>query len=275
MSGHVSKIMVTGGEGMVGSYIDFGITTNSKELDVTNIDSVRENFEKHKPKVVIHLAAMTNVDECENNPKDAYNVNATGTYNVALIAREYEAKMIYVSTNAVFSGTDETPYTFKSGPNPTNVYGHSKYAGELIVRSLSKESLIIRTSWIFGGGPTKDKKFVSKIIQKIRSGETVIQAINDCRGTPTFAKDLVDAIIKLIKDKRVGIIHCVNAGNASRYDMANNIVTAMNSPITVHSTPVQNFKINPPPPRNEMLKSDFKMRTWQEALKEYLNDEWL
>src|SRR3989344_4148971 len=105
------RALITGADGMIGSYIDFGIRTNHRSLDVTNLAEVMKVCNTHKPKLIIHLAAETDVDQCERDETHAYSVNAVGTYHMALAARDINAKLVYFSTSGVFDGTKGDPYT--------------------------------------------------------------------------------------------------------------------------------------------------------------------
>jgi len=270
------KILITGSDGMVGSYVDFGIKTDKKTLDVTNTEAVLQMVKLHKPDVILHLAALTDLDLGEKNPSLAYFVNTIGTYNVALAARETKSKLVYISSTGVFDGTKKGPYTEKDMPKPENHYGHSKYAGELLIQSMLKDYIIARACWMFGGGERLDKKFVAKIIAQLKKPETSeIKALDDVSGSPTYAKDLVAALKKLILKDARGIFHLTNKGSGSRFDVANVIVKTIKPSVKV--TPVDSSYFNLPAKRvaNESAASKVKlMRPWQEALKEYLETEW-
>jgi dTDP-4-dehydrorhamnose reductase len=272
----MEKTLTTGGNGMVGSYVDFGIKTDQNTLDVTDLNSVMAAVEKYKPKVIIHMAALTDLDAGEKNPQLTYFVNTLGTYNIALAARMVKAKLVYISTTAVFDGSKNGPYSEKDVPNPQSHYGHSKYAGELIIQSMLKDYIIARACWIFGGGPALDKKFVAKILAELQKPETTeVKALNDVSGSPTYAKDLVEALRKLISKNARGIFHLTNGGACSRFDVAKAIVKIIRPPTKV--TPVDSSYFNLPAKRliNESAASKIKlMRPWQEALKEYLKTEW-
>lgn len=269
----IPKTLITGGNGMVGSYIDFGTKLTKKELDVTDLEKTLAVVKKYKPSVIIHLAALTDLDYCEKNPAEAYKVNSVGTYNIALASREVGAKLVYVSTAGIFDGTKSGHYKESDPGNPQNYYGHSKYLGELAVKSLLKDYVIARACWMFGGGPTKDKKFVAKIIAQFDKPE--IKALDDSWGTPTYGKDLANALKQLVVKNARGIFHLGGYGKGSRYDVAKLIVTTLKPSITV--TPVGSgyFKLSAKRVANEALGSKTKlMRPWREALLEYLETEW-
>lgn len=270
------KILVTGANGMVGSYLDFGIKTDQDTLDVTDLGAVLAMVGKHKPKVILHLAALTDLDLAEKNPALAYHINTIGTYNLALAARTARTKLVYVSTTGVFDGTKRKPYTETDIPNPQNHYGHSKYAGELIVQGMLKDYIIARSCWIFGGGAKLDKKFVAKIIAQLQNPETLeIVASDDMQGSPTYGKDLVAALKKLIMKNARGIFHLTNRGAGSRYDVAKVIAETMKPSVPV--TAIDSAYFNEPERhgKNESALSRVKlMRPWQEALREYLLTEW-
>src|SRR5258708_1772011 len=232
----LKKTLITGGNGMVGSYFDFGIKFDHATLDITDPIQVEKIFNEHKPKVVIHLAAATDVDRCEREPQYAYLVNGVGTWNVASAAKKIGAKVIYISTVYVFDGKKKGPYVEDDEPSAPNYYGRSKYFGEVIIQGLLNDYLIIRAGWMIGGGPDKDKKFIAKIIKQL--GQSEIKAVTDMVGSITYGKDLAAKIKELILAPQTApkILHAFNEGFASRYDIAAEIGKTMGSKTTV--TPV-------------------------------------
>ena len=158
----LNDAIITGANGMVGSYVDFGIKTDKRMLDVTDFEETTKVISKHKPPVIIHLAAETDVDRCERDPVQAYLINAIGSYNVASVARDIGAKMIYISTSAVFDGFSNNPYNENDKPNPQYFYGRSKYIGEALVKDISDNYIIARVCGVFGGGPKKIKNLSAK-----------------------------------------------------------------------------------------------------------------
>lgn len=268
-----NKILITGAGGMVGSYIDCGIKTTRRDLDVTDLNETMEIIKSHKPEAIIHLAAETDMDRCERDPKYAYLVNSIGTYNVAVAAKKIGAKLIYVSTMGIFGGSPSVAYSETSEPNPQNYYSHSKYIGELIIKGMLDDYIIARAGWIFGGGPLKDKKFVAKIIKQFNLEE--IKAVNDISNSPIYAKDLVFAIKKLIEENQIGTFHLTNAGSCSGYELALEIVKIMGKKVKV--IPVSSDYFNSRVKRGNLISvsnNGRPARHWKEALKEYLEMEW-
>lgn len=271
------KILVTGADGMVGSYVKADFRYSRIALDVVNAAQVESVVLRDKPDAIIHLAALTDMKQCEEDRELADKVNAIGARNIALAAKKIGAKVVYVSTNAVFDGTNAGAYTETDKPNPMSEYGRSKLAGEKAVLDADANNLVVRTSWIFGGGPAKDKKFIGKIAGKLRANEAV-KAVDDVRGTPTYAKDLAIAIGQALESGASGIMNIVNAGDASRYDMMLVAKEAFGSSSSVTGAPLASFGPTGNSLRNERLAQSpanfAQLRPWQEALKEYILTEW-
>lgn len=283
------RLLVTGANGMVGSYVkgvfhDFELLLTDIEggmerMDVRDPSAVFKGVEEFKPDIVLHLAAATDVDQCEIDPDWAYCTNAIGTQNVALACQKYNKLMIYISTAGVFQGDKQEPYTEFDDANPVNHYGISKLAGENIVQSLLHRYFIIRSGWMIGGG-RKDKKFVSKIIKLMRKYESV-RVVNDKFGNSTFAKDLLSGTLKLIETEFYGLYHMANTGSSSRYDVALEIKKILKlENIKVEPVSSSYFPLPAVRSRSEVMRN-YKLdllgmnnqRSWQEALREYLESE--
>ncbi len=155
--------------------------------------------------VIVHLAALTDVDACERDPKTADAVNALGTRNVAEAAEEVGARVIYVSTNYVFDGTKAEEYAEEDRPAPLNAYGSSKLAGETEVRGRGRH-LVVRTSWVFGGG----RNFVKTILQAAKRGD--IDVVDDQVGRPTWHRDVAAALAQLAREDMTGVLHVAGDG---------------------------------------------------------------
>jgi dTDP-4-dehydrorhamnose reductase len=238
---------------------------------VTDSEEVTRSLAQYKPKVVIHLAAMTDLVFCESHKEQAFHVNSIGAYYIALAARDIGAKMVFVSTSGVFDGRKGVSYVPSDIPNPLNVYGHSKLMGEFAVRGVLEDSLIVRTSWIFGGGKEKDKKFIGKIIAQIGSPE--IRAVTDKYGSPTYAKDLIAAITQLIDENRTGTVH-VGGSKASRFEVAFEVIKITGSNSKLIPAKSQDFPGVYVSGEDESILSSIPMRPWQEALREYIKTEY-
>lgn len=264
-------IFVTGGEGALGSYCGFGTRLGKDGLDITDAAAVMKAVREQKPKVIVHCAALTDLPYCEKNPDKAYLVNAAGTYNVALGARSVGAKLIYISTSDVFDGKKTEPYTPEDVPNPTTVYGRSKHLGELAVAGILEDHVIMRISWMFGGGKELDNKFVGKLLQQGAVSE--IRATTDKRASPSWAKDVAKAIQTLIREDKRGIYH-VGGGVATKFDIAEELVaiTGWNTKVVpAHSSDFPSpYNIGD----NESMPLSPLVRPWKEALRDYIETEW-
>lgn len=266
------NVLVTGGDGAFGSYCDFGMRVGKDKLDITDLNAVLKMCADRKPKVVVHCAALTDLSYCEKNPDKAYLVNAVGTYNVALAAREMGAKLVYISTSDVFKGDKEGPYEVTDMPSPTTVYGHSKYLGELAVRSLLDDYVIMRISWMFGGGQERDNKFVGKLLRQGAVPE--IRATTDKKASPAWGKDVAGAIEKLIEEDGHGIYH-VGGGVATKYDIAQELISITGWGTKVAPAVSSEFPSTYQIGKNESMPPSPLVRPWRDSLKEYIEAEWL
>jgi dTDP-4-dehydrorhamnose reductase len=277
------KILVTGSLGTVGSYIPTIFTTDElfltsrKDLDITNRKQVLEMITKVHPDVVIHLAAKTNVDDCQNNKKEARLVNESGTLNLAKACKINDSILVYISSGAVFNGKNKF-FTENSRPAPINYYGQTKLLGEKAIRTSGCEYIIVRAGWIIGGGK-KEKKFISYILKQIEDGQKEIKVINDKFGTITNAKELLNTIKILLKNNDRGIFHVGSLGTCSRFDIAKCVVELLKKDVIITPVASSLFKntFSAPRPTNEVIQS-IKLpskffRPWQESLKNYILSE--
>jgi dTDP-4-dehydrorhamnose reductase len=274
-------ILVTGANGMVGSYAkgvfenDEAYLTDIPEMDVTDPAKVSLLFDKIKPDVVIHLAAKTDVDKCEAEIDDAYRTNALGTLNIALACQKTNATLVYISTGGVFDGNQAEPYTEFDTPNPPTVYSKSKYEGEKFVRQNLPKHYILRAGWMIGGGK-KDKKFVGKMVSLL-SERDQIMAVDDKFGTVTYALHLVKIIKQMIITGLYGTYHVVSSGICTRYDIAKEIARLIGSGAKIIPVGSDRFPLPAPRGKSEAMRS-YKLDllglnslpSWQGALKEYL-----
>jgi dTDP-4-dehydrorhamnose reductase len=270
------KILITGAGGMLGSYARFGIPTTRAELDVENLESVRTVVGIHKPAAILHFAAATDLIATGKDPLGTFRANAMGAYNVALAAKEVGAKIVMVSSSAVFDGKKDEPYLESDVPNPQNEYGHSKYMGELAVAGITDNHLIARTCWMFGGGEERDHKFVANILRQLDKAR--IEIIQGKRGSPTYGKHFVDALLGLIDEDARGIVHIGNEGAPTRVDIAREIVRITGASVDVVEMDAEAFEKEYPGAGsrgNESISSErCTLPSWQDALTEYIQTEW-
>jgi dTDP-4-dehydrorhamnose reductase len=280
----LKKVYVTGADGMLGralvpvlrkSYDLRG--TDLPEHDVTDAESIREDIVSFSPDFVIHLASMTDVDACETDPPAASRINTGGTGNVAAACRDCGAAMLYVSTGMIYNGRKPGPYIEYDAPDPVNVYGRTKYEGELTVRKHLDKFWIINTCWVFGGGP-EDKKFVAKIIELGRERDS-LEIVDDTFGSPTYTEDLAQTIYGILAEGLPsGRYHAAGRGIANRLEMTREIFSAAG--ITgCELVPVSSARFAAPAPRPRMealgnyaldLLGYHMMRDWREAVREYV-----
>ena len=282
------KVLVTGAKGMLGGDLcpifsekHQVVATDLEEMDVRDPQAIWDTFEQVKPDLVVHLAAMTNVDACQEMKDQAFLANAIGAKNVALACRHFGPCMVYLSTGSIFDGSKSEPYTEFDIPHPQNEYSKAKYQGELFVRDVLMEYYIVRAGWMFGGGH-RDKKFVSKIISLATRGRR-LQVVDDKFGSPTYTRDLARGILKLVETGWYGTYHMANVGCCSRFEYALKVVDLVGIP-NCPMEPVTSdaFPLPAPRPRMEAIRNyvlqlmgkDW-MRSWEEALTDYVQNRLL
>jgi dTDP-4-dehydrorhamnose reductase len=229
-----------------------------------------------RPDLVIHSAAMTHVDACAQDPDLAFKVNAFGTQNVAHACLRCNAEMVYISTNEVFDGFSERPYTEDDRPNPINPYGSSKRSGEqMSARYLKTGLYIVRTAWVFAPG---SQKFPAKIMAAADSGRP-LRVVTDEISNPTYAPDLAQAIAQLIQTRAYGLYHFTNAGYCSRYDYAQEILRQSGrghlpiEPITLAEyTRPSAVPLFTPLANTKGAALGITLRPWPEALAAYFKE---
>jgi dTDP-4-dehydrorhamnose reductase len=275
------KILVTGAKGMLGADLcrelaeDHQVTgVDIQDIDLVGADAVGKLVSYH-PDIILHCAAMTNVDGCERDPAAAHAVNGQGTKNVALACRQLDIPMLYISTDFIFDGAKGEPYCEWDQPNPLGHYGRSKLEGEKSVRELLKKFYIVRTSWLYG---KNGRNFISTILAKAEEAGSV-KVVNDQVGSPTYARDLCRAIARLIASDKYGTYHLSNSGACSWYDLAQRAVEY--SGIKAGVLPIASSDYLTPTKRpaysvlrNFCWERTFGeiMRPWEEGLKEYLKE---
>ncbi len=245
------KVFITGADGALGTAMQKVLhrenitfrATDIKQLDVVDHSAAYDALSNYRPDIILHCAAMNNVDACEANKDLALRVNALSVLGLATIARKINAKMFYISTNFVFDGIAETSYTEYSTPNPINEYGRTKLLGEQYVREICDRYAIVRTAWLFGH---KTKNFIpSFLISKDKPGS--IDVICDQFGSFTYTVDLAEALFLLIKSDAYGIFHLVNTGIGAWLDFALKAKEIMR--FTTDIRPIKTEELHLPAPR--------------------------
>lgn len=286
------RILLTGADGRLGRVLRPALARHDvvpagRDVDVADEAAVSAVVHGVAPDLVVHAAAWTDVDGCERDPDRAHRVNALGAWWVARACDRVGAAMLLLSTDHVFSGDGDRPWTEFDPPAPVNEYGRSKAAAEALVRETLREHYIVRTAWLLGsggrdlggGGPHLGgggPDFVTRVLQ--RAGEEgQVEVVGDQVGSPTFAPDLAAALAELVLTRRHGTYHRTNAGAASRFELARAALELAGSP--VEARPMTSDRLDQPAarPRYAVLSNRHAelsgltpLRHWREALAEML-----
>ena len=185
-----------------------------QELDVRSLEAVTEVLVPIEPDVIMHFAAMTALDACEEDPSRAFDTNVTGSRNVAEAAKRTGALLVAISTDYVFDGEKGEPYDERDRANPISAYGRTKHEGEQAVQAVGPEALIVRTAWIYGAG----NEFASKAVRRLAAGEEV-GAIADQVGSPTHVVHLAERLLPLVSSGVLGVVHLAGPEAASWHDV--------------------------------------------------------
>lgn len=221
------RILITGAGGMLGYALAPALAPAHQvtgldiaDCDIRDRDAVRKTFRAHRPELVMHLAAYTDVDGCELDARRADECNGEGARNVAQACKELGATMLYMSTDYVFDGNQDQAYNEDAPPNPINAYGRSKLQGERHVQALLDRYFIVRTSWLFG---PQGRNFVATILGVAKQGRE-LRVVNDQRGSPTYTRHLASKLSQLAGTKQYGVYHITGSGSCSWFEFARAIV---------------------------------------------------
>jgi len=294
------KVLITGSSGMLGIDLShsllndyevygldlvrspYSIVRSFYKSDITDKKNVLNIIKGLKPDIVIHSAALTDVDGCEISKKKAYKINSEGTKNIALACKAAGSALVYVSTDFVFDGNARRRYREDDKPNPISTYGDSKLRGEEAVKKILKRYFILRTSWLYGNC---GKNFVDTILSKAKTKKT-LKVVNDQVGTPTYTKDLAKVVHLLlnkiftkygIRNMGYGVYHVSNSGSVSWYEYAKAILGI--AQLKTRVTPISSEELGRAAKRPSMSVLDnskfikftgYRMRNWKDALKEHI-----
>ncbi|MBD3309203.1 dTDP-4-dehydrorhamnose reductase [candidate division KSB3 bacterium] len=280
------KVIVTGARGMVGTDLlhildEQHIETLACDLpqcDILNADQFEEMVALFQPDTIIHTAAYTNVDQAESDREAARELNEIGTMHVATIAKTYQAKLVSLSTDYVFDGTQTRPYTEDDPPHPVGVYGETKRRGEEQIQRIlgDQEYLIVRTAWLYG---RHGKNFV-ETIRQLALQQRTLRVVDDQTGSPTYTRDLARGILALLQQNGSGIVHVTNSGVCTWYEFAKTILDYTGiTDVTVQ--PISSADLQRPAPRPGFSVLDTSkftaltgqtIRHWKHALHAYLQE---
>lgn len=273
-------VLVTGASGQLGQSLQFiashypemqFIFATSQDLDITNQERVASFFEKNKINFCINTAAYTAVDKAESESEKAHLVNVIGPRNLAIACQQQDATLIHISTDFVFDGNANTPYSEADATNPIGVYGQTKLEGEKVVIQNCEKHFIIRTSWVYSPFGNNFMKTMLRLAQD----RSELNVVSDQIGTPTNAVDLAKAILTIVQSKKesYGVYNFSNEGICSWYDFAVEIFKQNNINIQVNPIPTSAYPTPAQRPQYSVLDKskikttfEIKINAWQEAL---------
>ena len=277
----MKKIIVTGCNGQLGRAVNEYYKDNSEyqlvntdvaELDITNIEAVMKFVSEVKPYAIINCAAHTNVNACETQEDLAFKINAIGPRNLAIASREYDAKLIHISTDYVFAGDNDHPYREYDEVAPQSAYGRTKLQGERFVQQFADKYFIVRTAWLYGDG----KNFVKTMLGLGKTNDTV-RVVGDQVGSPTSAKELAKAIGVLVPSDNYGIFHGTCEGVCSWADFTEEFYRLAGLTTKVEHITTDEYPTPAKRPAYSVLDNymfssttDFKFADWKDAIKEYM-----
>jgi len=243
------------------------------DLDVTRLEAIRRWVGSAHPNVIINCASYTKVDQAEREEALANVINGLAVQNLCLACQEADTPLVHFSTDYVFDGTKNGPYTIYDHPNPINAYGRSKLLGERYLLLLLNRFYLVRTSWLFGiHGPN----FVETML-RLAEKQNQVSVINDQRGCPTWTQHLSEAVTALIESGRYGIYHATNSGPTTWFEYATEIFRMAGTGTVVKPITTDQYPTPATRPKNSVLDPfplpevmGREMPSWQEALKEYL-----
>lgn len=284
----MKKIIVTGCNGQLGRAIN-KVYENSREyecvntdvaqLDITDVAAVLRLADEVRPYAIINCAAHTNVNACETDADNAYRINAIGPRNLSIAASRYQAKLVHISTDYVFSGDSTSPYLEFDKTGPQGMYGRTKLAGENFVKDFAKEYFIIRTAWLYGDG----KNFV-KTMLKLSETHDKVSVVGDQIGSPTSASELAKAIAYLLPTDNYGLFHGTCEGYTSWADFTKEIFRLAGKKTQVETITTAQYLADAtgvvaPRPAHSVLENymlrlttDYRFAQWEDAIREYMDN---
>lgn len=278
------KIIVTGSNGQLGTDVAAELSAKGHEVigadlpeaDITNQDTISALITESKAAAVIHCAAFTNVDLAETEKEVCKKINIDGTKNIATACKNNGIKMLYISTDYVFSGVGEDAFETDDSKAPCNFYGETKLGGEKAVTENCDKYFIVRISWVFG---ENGKNFVKTMLRLSKEREE-ISVVCDQIGSPTYTKDLAKLLCSMIETEKYGIYHATNEGYCSWAEFASKIMELSGAETKIKPIQSSEYKAAAVRPANSRLSKESLDRNgferlphWEDALKRYLLNE--
>lgn len=285
MTTHGELIIVIGHKGMLGSDLLMGLRASGREalgldmdeLDITRREDALKRIRELAPTIVFNTAAFTDVDGCESQREKAFQVNGEGPGHLAEACALNNCRLVHISTDYVFDGSQRIPYKEDTPTSPLGVYGESKLMGEESVKSkLPEQHCIVRTEWLFG---TRGKNFVEAILNQTEKTD-LLRVVDDQTGAPTYTPDLAHALIRLADSGATGVTHVTNSGSVTWMGFAEEILNIRGID-SVRVTPISSGELARPAKRPSYSVLDCsryerltnsRMRDWKEALRAYMTE---
>ncbi|MGM0588352.1 MAG: SDR family oxidoreductase [Bacteroidota bacterium] len=289
-----NKIYISGCGGMLGDAFykvfndDFELRCTDIDVnedwlefcDIRDFDSYLKDVVQFDPDYLFHLGAYTDLEYCEKNPDEAYITNTLSVEHAVQIANELQIPLLYISTAGIFDGKKDV-YDDWDKPNPLGVYARTKYLGERYVVENARKYFVCRAGWMMGGGPTKDKKFINKLIQQIKNGAKELNIVDDKLGTPTYTMEFANNVKELIKTNYYGVYNMVCQGVTDRLAVSKHLLKVLNrsSVIDINEVSSEFFRkeyFAPRPESERLINKKLQLRKlnlmgdWEVALKEYV-----
>ncbi len=277
------KVLVTGVKGQLGHDVvnelkkrgHEAVGVDIEEMDITDAAGVETVITNAAVDAVIHCAAYTAVDAAEDNVEICKKVNVAGTENIAKVCKAMDIKMIYISTDYVFDGQGERPWEPDDACNPLNVYGESKYEGELAVQKHLDKYFIVRIAWVFG---INGKNFI-KTMLRLSEDRNRLTVVNDQFGSPTYTYDLARLLVDMVETEKYGKYHATNEGICSWYEFAREIFKQAGKKMEVIPVTSAEYPAKAKRPTNSRMSKEKlsdngfdRLPSWQDALERYLQE---
>lgn len=281
----MQKVLIFGVHGQLGQDMmaivsSAGYTVSGvdvPDIDITNDVQTQKVIAACAPQVIINCSAYTAVDACETHEHEAFSVNSNGIANIAQAARLINARVVHFSTDYVFDGTKNRPYTENDIPNPKSIYGKSKLEGDQRLTRLLPDHIILRVAWLYG---VHGKHFIKKIrdraLQMQDTGKP-LKVVTDEIGTPTYTVDVCMQTLKLLTTDHRGIFHCTNEGFCTRFEFAQEIFRAYGIQVPLEPCTSKEFVLPAPRPAYGVLENNRLkelginvMRDWKVAFRDYI-----